>query len=236
MDLFTALQATMHTSTQSLLIPTMACMVLLVIAMIVVVGSLIVEGLTERRHFKLNNRAAVVALHDADYSDAARVVAESALPRFQKELLMGAVGNMGLPDEELYALTQNELAKHDRRYQRRLNLTDTAAKVAPMLGLMGTLIPLGPGIVAMGRADVSTLSQSLLIAFDTTIMGLVCAVVALIISRIRKTWYGEYSVVVRSLFACVVDEAEAAREEGVELGFQVPSRMAGTHAADGTGA
>ena len=41
----------------------------------------------------------------------------------------------------------------------------------------------------------------------------------MIVSRIRKTWYNEYSTVMRSLFMCVVDEAEAAREEGVQLPY-----------------
>lgn len=38
-----------------------------------------------------------------------------------------------------------------------------------MLGLLGTLIPLGPGIIALGQGDTQTLSTSLLTAFDTTI-------------------------------------------------------------------
>ena len=67
MDISMLLQATMHAGSQSLLVPTMVCIVLLSIVMVVVVGSLVVEAVTERRHFKLNNRATVVAIHDADY-------------------------------------------------------------------------------------------------------------------------------------------------------------------------
>ena len=219
MDISMLLQATMHAGSQSLLVPTMVCIVLLSIVMVVVVGSLVAEAVTERRHFKLNNRAAVVAIHDADYCDVAKVVADSALLRCQKELLMGIVGNMGLSDEELYALSRNELAKSDRRYQHRLNLIDTTAKVAPMLGLMGTLIPLGPGIVAMGRGDVATLSSSLLVAFDTTILGLVVAIVAMIVSRIRKTWYADYAAMMRTLMTCLVEKAQSARDEGVQLEY-----------------
>ena len=219
MDASMILQATMHAGSQSLLVPTMVCLVVLTLGMAMIVGSLLVETLTERRHFKLNNRAAVVAIHDAGYDEVAGIIAESALLRYQKELLIGVVGNMGLPDEELYALSQNELAKSDRRYQHRLNLTDTAAKVAPMLGLMGTLIPLGPGIVAMGRGDVATLSSSLLVAFDTTILGLVAAIVAMLVSRVRKTWYADYATMMRTLSTCLVEKAQAARDEGVQLDY-----------------
>lgn len=38
---------------------------------------------------------------------------------------------------------------------------NTVAKLGPMFGLLGTLIPLGPGIVALGRSDTAALSQSM---------------------------------------------------------------------------
>ena len=58
-----------------------------------------------------------------------------------------------------------------------------------MFGLMGTLIPLGPGLIALGQGDTKTLSDSLLIAFDTTIAGLVAGAIAYVVSGIRKSWY-----------------------------------------------
>lgn len=52
------------------------------------------------------------------------------------------------------------------------------AKLGPMFGLLGTLIPLGPGIVALGQGDTVTLSESMNVAFDTTIAGVISAAVA----------------------------------------------------------
>jgi len=66
------------------------------------------------------------------------------------------------------------------------------ARLAPMFGLMGTLIPLGPGIIALSQGDTQTLADSLLIAFDTTVAGLAAAGVAFAISRLRKRWYEDY--------------------------------------------
>ena len=82
---------------------------------------------------------------------------------------------------------------------------------------MGTLIPLGPGIVALGQGDVNGLSQSMELAFDATICGLVCAIVALIVSKVRSGWYDEYVRTLESLVGCVVDKADFARKEGVQL-------------------
>ena len=82
---------------------------------------------------------------------------------------------------------------------------------------MGTLIPLGPGIVALGQNNVTLLSQSLTVAFDATVCGLTCAVASLIVSKVRSGWYGEYLDALESLMTCVLDKAAEARKAGVEL-------------------
>ena len=214
------LSGVMHSGSQLLQVPTIACLIILALLVVFCVGWLIVEFATERRHFNVNHVDVITRMRAGDYTSMRDVVAASALLERQKQHLYVVIDNMGLRDDELYALAQIEIAKTDRPYKRRVNLTDMITKIGPMLGLMGTLIPLGPGIVAMGQGNVEILSQSLLIAFDTTILGLVSAVVAMVVSRIRKTWYGQYSTVMRSLFTCVLDEAEAAREEGVELPYR----------------
>ena len=80
------------------------------------------------------------------------------------------------------------------------------AKLGPMFGLLGTLIPLGPGIIALGQGDTVTLSKSLLTAFDTTVAGLICAAVALVISVIRKRWYSEYMADTETVIECILEE------------------------------
>ena len=214
------LSGIMHAGSQILQIPTIGCLIVLTMLVSFCVGWLTVEYFAERRHFKINHVQTIARMRAGDYGSIRDIVNESALLADQKKRLLVVVDNMGLRDEELYALAQIEIAKGERIYKRRVNLTDMIAKIGPMLGLMGTLIPLGPGIVAMGQGKVELLSQSLLIAFDTTILGLVSAVVAMVVSRFRKTWYGQYSTVMRSLFMCILDEAEAAREESVELPYQ----------------
>jgi biopolymer transport protein ExbB/TolQ len=81
-----------------------------------------------------------------------------------------------------------------------------------MFGLLGTLIPLGPGIIALGQGDTFTLSSSLLTAFDTTIAGLLAAAVATVVSALRKSWYKEYMSVLEVLSQCILDRAKEAHE------------------------
>ena len=62
-------------------------------------------------------------------------------------------------------------------------------RLGPILGLLGTLIPLGPGLAALGAGDIMVLAQSLTIAFDTTVTGLAVGALAFLISKFRKQWY-----------------------------------------------
>ncbi len=213
------MSAILHAGSQFLLVPVMVCLVALALAMVFCIGWVVVEYLTERKFFRVNQGQLIVDLREADYEKTGEVIRTAPLMQRQVEALANVASNMGLPDDELFALSQVELERCEEPYKHRLNLTDTIAKLGPMFGLMGTLIPLGPGIVAMGQNDVSQLSSSILIAFDTTIAGLVVAVIALVVSRIRRTWYGQYGSVMRALMTCILEEAAQARDEGVELPF-----------------
>ena len=48
--------------------------------------------------------------------------------------------------------------------------TDIIAKIGPAIGLMGTLIPLGPGLAALGTGDINTLAQNLLVALTQQLL------------------------------------------------------------------
>ncbi len=72
---------------------------------------------------------------------------------------------------------------------RRIERTDFLTRIAPMLGLMGTLIPLGPGLSALGEGDLSVLTTAMSVAFDTTVLGLLVGIIGFVIGRLRRRWY-----------------------------------------------
>ena len=73
--------------------------------------------------------------------------------------------------------------------KKRIERADFITRLAPMLGLMGTLIPLGPGLAALGDGDVKILSTAMSVAFNTTVLGLLCGMVGFVIARLRRRWY-----------------------------------------------
>ncbi|MAM88696.1 MotA/TolQ/ExbB proton channel family protein [Allohahella sp. A8] len=75
--------------------------------------------------------------------------------------------------------------------RRRIERADLLARVGPMLGLMGTLIPLGPGLAALGRGELEVLAEAVTVAFDTTVMGLLIGIIGFILARLRRRWYDQ---------------------------------------------
>lgn len=73
--------------------------------------------------------------------------------------------------------------------KRRIERADFITRLAPMLGLMGTLIPLGPGLAALGEGELSILTTAMTVAFDTTVIGLLAGMIGFVIGRMRRRWY-----------------------------------------------
>lgn len=86
------------------------------------------------------------------------------------------------------------LAEEELALARRLEKTDLLVRLGPALGLAGTLIPLGPGLAALGRGEVQVLAAALTVAFDTTIIGILVGGVAFVLSSVRRRWFEGYIV------------------------------------------
>jgi biopolymer transport protein ExbB/TolQ len=72
---------------------------------------------------------------------------------------------------------------------RLLDRTRVFIRLGPILGLMGTLIPISPALVALAAGDVKTLSTNLIIAFSTTVVGLLIGSIAYMVSLTRERAY-----------------------------------------------
>lgn len=210
----TYLSDVLYSVAQDLLIPTMGLVIVLIALSLFSVGSILVERLTERRHLKAKIPELVDTLDAATVFEFDSIIENSGLLNRQREALHEIVKHRQLPEDSLVALAKRIIASEDLHYQKIVSRSDLAAKISPMLGLMGTLIPLGPGIVAMGSNDLATLSNSLLVAFDTTIAGLVIALIMSCISKVRKHWYEDYMVSTESIMTCMLEKMLAEKQEG----------------------
>ena len=64
-------------------------------------------------------------------------------------------------------------------------------RIGPSLGLMGTLIPMGSGLAALGQGELSQLSSDLVIAFTTTVVGLAVGITAFFFYTVKRRWVEE---------------------------------------------
>ena len=74
---------------------------------------------------------------------------------------------------------------------KRLERTRILVRVGPILGLMGTLIPLSPALLGLATGDTTQLAESLITAFSVTVIGLLIGGIAFVISIVRDRMYSQ---------------------------------------------
>ena len=195
--------------------PVVVILILLMAAAVFMLGWLIAEALGERR--KLTK--ALPELLDrlracADASEMAAVIQGAGLLRRQKEALIELTKHPEFTPVMREALAAQLLEAEDAHFSRIVQLSELIARLGPIFGLLGTLIPLGPGIIALGQGDTFTLSESLLTAFDTTVAGLLAAALASVISAVRRRWYRRYSSDLETVAECLLEVLKL--EKGAE--------------------
>lgn len=211
------LQNSLHTISQWLLIPTMIILLLLMIYTVAALGAVIIEGVRERSVVKENVSDLILNLHGKSIHQIRKMIERSRIYERHKKAFFTIIDHRDNPEELLVAAARRLIADEEKRFDKRASLTESASKIAPMFGLMGTLIPLGPGLLALGQGDTMTLSNSLIVAFDTTVAGLISAAVCYVIAKIRRRWYDDYMVSMETIMDAVLEEVSSEREETEEL-------------------
>jgi biopolymer transport protein ExbB/TolQ len=201
-----SLSEILHVIGQGILVPCLIVLLLLIVTSVWQLGDLLMELFTERRKTRVDVPALIKEIYEGGPARLQEVIEATRLVRRQKEALYMLIDSREMPRTSLIAMAQRLLATEEDKYERTTAVTDLVAKLGPMFGLLGTLIPLGPGIVALGEGDTATLSASLAVAFDTAIAGVSSAAVSYVISNIRKRWYDDYLTNFEVLMECVLEE------------------------------
>ncbi len=183
-------------------VPVVIILILFIAFSVFCIGWVIAEMIVERSHIKYSLPKLLDELKGGEKS-VVECIEKSGLLQRQKAALLELTKHPDFDRETVEDLSQNLLQKEHSHYDSILKITGLIAKLAPMAGLLGTLIPLGPGIIALGQGDTYTLSTSLLTAFDTTIAGLVAAGVCLVVHTLRSKWYSAYMSDLETLADCV---------------------------------
>lgn len=87
------------------------------------------------------------------------------------------------------AIRQRLLADFEIGADKDLATSKTLGKMGPMLGLMGTLIPMGPALVGLSTGDIASMAYNMQVAFATTVVGLFAAAIGFITGQVKQRWY-----------------------------------------------
>jgi len=83
---------------------------------------------------------------------------------------------------------QRKLRDHEIRALKLLEPARMVTRIAPMLGLVATMIPMGPALKALANGNVQGISENLIVAFTAVIFGLITASITFWIASVRKQW------------------------------------------------
>lgn len=87
------------------------------------------------------------------------------------------------------AMRQRLLSDFEIAADKDLSTSKTLSKMGPMLGLMGTLIPMGPALVGLSTGDIASMAYNMQVAFATTVVGLFAAAIGFITQQVKQRWY-----------------------------------------------
>ncbi|MBS5552622.1 MAG: MotA/TolQ/ExbB proton channel family protein [Bacteroides sp.] len=109
------------------------------------------------------------------------------LPKKNPSLVVTYMNRLLVADSE--AMRQRLLSDFEIAADKDLSTSKTLSKMGPMLGLMGTLIPMGPALVGLSTGDIASMAYNMQVAFATTVVGLFAAAIGFITQQVKQRWY-----------------------------------------------
>ncbi|WP_292605597.1 MotA/TolQ/ExbB proton channel family protein [Methanobrevibacter sp. UBA188] len=200
------LTSLIHILSESLLTPVIVLLVISIVIVILSFGGLINEYIS-RKPIKSKDLEDLIRKisFSPNVNQMKEEIANSNLFDYQKEVLTRIADNYDIGPDARKALASELISAQETRLIKKTNKTDILVRVGPSLGLLGTLIPLGPGLAALGSGDIATLAESLTIAFDTTVTGLTVGALSFLISKYKKQWYESELIDVETVAEAVLE-------------------------------
>lgn len=165
-----------------LLVPVIVLLILLFFRSLLLVGSFFGQYVSIRKTDKVI-REQMETLHVDNVDRLAEKLPEksnSLVVMFMKRILA---------EQQNKAQVQRLLANFEIVADKDLAISKTLTKLGPILGLMGTLIPMGPALVGLSTGDIASMAYNMQVAFATTVIGLVAGAIGFLTQQVKQRWY-----------------------------------------------
>jgi len=183
LDIGALLKSLIYLIASSLLYPVLFLLVALVVYIVISSGSFFAEWLERLRIVKYSPERLPRLIREGNDQNFFPHRVNSYLEDLR--LLLNKVSP---PDE---VEIENILQETSLKTWESLDRIKMIIRIGPSLGLIGTLIPMGTGLAALGQGDMTKLSSDLVIAFTTTVVGLAVGIVAYFFYTIKRRWVEE---------------------------------------------
>lgn len=82
---------------------------------------------------------------------------------------------------------------------KKLEALRIVTRLSPMLGLIATMIPMGPALKALADGNIQGISENLIIAFAAVIWGLVVSTLTFWPASVKKRWFADEMINIRKI-------------------------------------
>lgn len=108
------------------------------------------------------------------------------------------------------AKTDLLLSEYEIEADKKISASKVLTKMGPILGLMGTLIPMGPALVGLASGDIASMAYNMQVAFATTVVGLVVSAIGFTTQQAKERWAAK-DLTVLEYIANIVNDKECAK-------------------------
>lgn len=165
-----------------LLVPVIVILIVLFIRALLLVGSFFGQYLAIRK----SSAQVRKALTDVSTENIDAVL--EILPKKDNVLVVHYIKEM-IKSRDDKAEVKRLLSEFEIEADKDLGVSKILTKLGPMMGLMGTLIPMGPALAGLASGDIESMARNMQVAFATTVTGLVAAAIGYVTQQVKQRWY-----------------------------------------------
>ena len=194
MNIITYLQTILYTISSVLIYPVMILLICLLVMLIITMGRFLGEYLERRRHqAKHNVKELIDNINNSKLHDIKVRVEDlsSGLPHHARNYFVDIVQELAKSGNDTDMRVEYLLQSREQQMTKKLDKLRLLIRVGPSLGLMGTIIPMGSALAALSHGDIEKMSGSMIIAFSTTVVGLLIGIGAYFTSMLQNRWLNE---------------------------------------------
>jgi biopolymer transport protein ExbB/TolQ len=216
MNIITYLQTILYSISSVLIYPVMILLICLLVMLIITMGKFFGEYIERRRYqVKHNVKELIENINNGKINEIIERVEEygSGLPYNVRSYFIDIVQELKINSNDTDMRVEYLLQSKEQQMTKKLDKLRMLIRVGPSLGLMGTIIPMGSALAALSQGDIEKMSGSMIIAFSTTVVGLLIGIGAYFTSMLQNRWLNEDIKNIEYLTEGIMRKDEISKEK-----------------------